>query len=98
MIRITTAASQTSPASPPLWSKLVIPAALLYLISPVDFVPDVILGFGQLEAPVEAVEVGYGRHRSLLLVRIWRIGGQFRRIGRLPFSFILIDGGDVEDR
>ena len=33
----------------PFWSKLVIPAALLYLISPVDFIPDVILGFGQLD-------------------------------------------------
>jgi len=33
----------------PFWSKLVIPAALLYLISPVDFIPDMFLGFGQLD-------------------------------------------------
>ena len=33
----------------PMWTKLVLPAALLYLISPVDFVPDVILGLGQLD-------------------------------------------------
>ena len=33
----------------PLWTKLVIPLALLYLVSPVDFVPDVILGLGQLD-------------------------------------------------
>jgi len=33
----------------PFWSKLVIPAALLYLISPVDFIPDMFLGVGQLD-------------------------------------------------
>jgi uncharacterized membrane protein YkvA (DUF1232 family) len=33
----------------PLWIKAVLPASLLYLISPVDFVPDVILGLGQLD-------------------------------------------------
>jgi len=33
----------------PFWTKLVIPAALLYLISPVDFIPDVFLGLGQLD-------------------------------------------------
>ena len=33
----------------PLWVKSVLPASLLYLISPVDFVPDVILGLGQLD-------------------------------------------------
>ena len=33
----------------PFWSKLVIPAALVYLISPVDFIPDMFLGFGQLD-------------------------------------------------
>jgi uncharacterized membrane protein YkvA (DUF1232 family) len=32
-----------------LWIKSVLPASLLYLISPVDFVPDVILGLGQLD-------------------------------------------------
>lgn len=30
-------------------TKLILPGALLYLISPVDFVPDVLLGFGQLD-------------------------------------------------
>lgn len=29
--------------------KLIIPAALIYVISPVDFMPDVILGLGQLD-------------------------------------------------
>ena len=33
----------------PLWAKSVLPMSLLYLISPVDFVPDVMLGFGQLD-------------------------------------------------
>ena len=33
----------------PLWAKSVLPLSLLYLISPIDFVPDVILGFGQLD-------------------------------------------------
>jgi len=33
----------------PMWTKLVLPASLLYLISPVDFVPDVLLGLGQLD-------------------------------------------------
>jgi uncharacterized membrane protein YkvA (DUF1232 family) len=32
-----------------LWIKSVLPVSLLYLISPVDFVPDVILGLGQLD-------------------------------------------------
>lgn len=32
-----------------LLSKSVIPISLLYLISPIDFLPDVILGFGQLD-------------------------------------------------
>lgn len=33
----------------PNLTKLILPGALLYLISPVDFVPDVLLGFGQLD-------------------------------------------------
>ncbi len=33
----------------PLWTKLIPPAALAYLISPVDLVPDVALGLGQLD-------------------------------------------------
>ncbi|MBN1992761.1 MAG: DUF1232 domain-containing protein [Anaerolineae bacterium] len=33
----------------PMWTKLVVPGSLLYLISPVDFVPDVVLGLGQLD-------------------------------------------------
>jgi uncharacterized membrane protein YkvA (DUF1232 family) len=33
----------------PFWTKLVMPAAFLYLISPIDFIPDAILGLGQLD-------------------------------------------------
>jgi uncharacterized membrane protein YkvA (DUF1232 family) len=34
----------------PLWTKIVIPAVtLFYLFFPLDFVPDVLLGFGQLD-------------------------------------------------
>ncbi len=33
----------------PMLSKLIIPAALVYVISPVDLIPDVILGLGQLD-------------------------------------------------
>jgi uncharacterized membrane protein YkvA (DUF1232 family) len=33
----------------PVWSKLVPFFALLYIISPIDFVPDPILGLGQLD-------------------------------------------------
>ena len=33
----------------PLWIKSVLPASLLYLSSPIDFVPDVILGLGQVD-------------------------------------------------
>ncbi|MBL1138153.1 MAG: DUF1232 domain-containing protein [Chloroflexi bacterium] len=33
----------------PLWMKSVVPLSLLYLISPLDFIPDVALGFGQLD-------------------------------------------------
>lgn len=32
-----------------LWMKSVVPLSLLYLISPLDFIPDVILGLGQLD-------------------------------------------------
>ncbi len=31
------------------WAKSVVPLSLLYTISPIDFIPDVILGFGQLD-------------------------------------------------
>lgn len=31
------------------WAKSVLPISLLYLVSPIDFVPDVILGLGQLD-------------------------------------------------
>ncbi|MEM7345532.1 MAG: DUF1232 domain-containing protein [Chloroflexota bacterium] len=31
------------------WVKAVLPASILYLVSPVDFIPDVILGAGQLD-------------------------------------------------
>jgi uncharacterized membrane protein YkvA (DUF1232 family) len=33
----------------PLWAKTIVPATLIYLISPIDFVPDVALGLGQLD-------------------------------------------------
>jgi uncharacterized membrane protein YkvA (DUF1232 family) len=33
----------------PTWTKSVVPISLLYLISPIDFMPDVILGLGQLD-------------------------------------------------
>ncbi len=33
----------------PLWTKLIPPAMLLYIFSPVDFIPDVALGLGQLD-------------------------------------------------
>jgi len=33
----------------PLWVKTIVPASLIYLISPIDFVPDVIPGLGQLD-------------------------------------------------
>jgi uncharacterized membrane protein YkvA (DUF1232 family) len=33
----------------PVWIKSVVPLSLLYLISPLDFIPDVALGFGQLD-------------------------------------------------
>ena len=32
-----------------LMNKMVIPLALLYLVSPIDFIPDVFLGLGQLD-------------------------------------------------
>ncbi len=33
----------------PLWVKSVVPLSFLYLISPLDFIPDVALGLGQLD-------------------------------------------------
>ena len=33
----------------PLWAKAIVPLSLLYLISPLDFIPDVFLGLGQLD-------------------------------------------------
>ncbi|MBC7249157.1 MAG: DUF1232 domain-containing protein [Anaerolineae bacterium] len=33
----------------PIWQKLIPPAALLYVLSPIDFVPDAVLGLGQLD-------------------------------------------------
>lgn len=32
-----------------LWIKSVLPLSLLYFIWPIDFIPDVVLGFGQLD-------------------------------------------------
>lgn len=32
-----------------IWTKSVLPLSLLYVISPVDFIPDIILGLGQLD-------------------------------------------------
>ncbi len=33
----------------PLWVKTIVPASLVYLVFPIDFVPDVIPGLGQLD-------------------------------------------------
>lgn len=33
----------------PLWVKSIVPLSFLYLISPLDFVPDMALGLGQLD-------------------------------------------------
>ncbi|MBM3134255.1 MAG: DUF1232 domain-containing protein [Chloroflexi bacterium] len=33
----------------PTWTKLLVPATLLYILSPIDFIPDVALGLGQLD-------------------------------------------------
>jgi uncharacterized membrane protein YkvA (DUF1232 family) len=36
-------------AQVPIWAKLIPPLAILYVLSPVDFVPDPILGLGQMD-------------------------------------------------
>jgi uncharacterized membrane protein YkvA (DUF1232 family) len=33
----------------PVWTKLIPPAALVYVLFPVDIIPDVVLGLGQLD-------------------------------------------------
>jgi uncharacterized membrane protein YkvA (DUF1232 family) len=33
----------------PLWQKMILPATLLYLLFPIDFIPDPMLGLGQLD-------------------------------------------------
>ncbi len=33
----------------PIFPKLIIPAAILYILSPIDLLPDLILGLGQLD-------------------------------------------------
>lgn len=33
----------------PLWTKAVIPAALVYVLAPIDLLPDAMLGLGQLD-------------------------------------------------
>ena len=33
----------------PVWLKTIVPASLLYLVSPLDFLPDVMVGLGQLD-------------------------------------------------
>lgn len=33
----------------PLWAKAIVPLSLIYLVSPIDIFPDVILGLGQLD-------------------------------------------------
>jgi uncharacterized membrane protein YkvA (DUF1232 family) len=33
----------------PFWTKLIPPAALLYVLSPLDIIPDVFIGLGQLD-------------------------------------------------
>ena len=43
----------------PIWQKLIPPATLLYVISPIDFVPDAVLGLGQLD------------DLSIILLGIW---------------------------
>lgn len=33
----------------PLWAKTIVPLSLIYLVSPIDIIPDVFLGLGQLD-------------------------------------------------
>ncbi|MCR4405823.1 MAG: DUF1232 domain-containing protein [Anaerolineae bacterium] len=33
----------------PIWQKLIPPATLLYILSPIDIIPDALLGLGQLD-------------------------------------------------
>ena len=33
----------------PLWLKMIVPGSLVYVLLPVDFVPDVLIGLGQLD-------------------------------------------------
>ncbi len=33
----------------PIFPKLIIPAAILYILSPIDLIPDLILGLGQID-------------------------------------------------
>jgi uncharacterized membrane protein YkvA (DUF1232 family) len=33
----------------PTWQKMILPATLLYLLFPIDFIPDPVLGLGQLD-------------------------------------------------
>lgn len=33
----------------PIWTKAIVPAALIYLVAPIDLLPDAVLGLGQLD-------------------------------------------------
>ena len=44
----------------PFLTKLVLPLSLLYLVSPIDILPDFIVGLGQLNGPVAAYDLGEG--------------------------------------
>ena len=88
----------------PLWSKIIPPATLIYLLSPVDIVPDVALGLGQMDdiailllglklfieiAPPEIVR----EHMQALGARIkeWRVVEDDEQQERTPAA--AIEGG-----
>lgn len=33
----------------PSWTKMIIPAAILYILFPIDFLPDLLIGLGQMD-------------------------------------------------
>ena len=42
----------------PIWSKLIIPAGIVYLLSPFDIIPDFLIGLGWLDDIVAIVATG----------------------------------------
>ncbi len=62
-----------------IWSILVFFFAIIYILSPMDIIPDFMLGFGQIDDTAILLLCLYFLEKDLYKYEEWKVGGTHKR-------------------